>query len=341
MTGTGTRELVFIDPAVANAAQWQVRLREGVELVVLDASGDPWAQMGAAVSQHRELQAVHLLAHGAPGQLLLTAAHGLADALASPAADAALASWAAHLAADADILVYGCSSGAGDGGRQLVERIARLTQADVAASADATGSAAMGGNWVLEYRSGPVEAAPAFAAAWLAQEAPLLGVPTVSTAVAALELIEPSTLNAAGASTVTLSGWTIAHDGDAAAQLNVDVTLNDPAVGTLADPGGITTGLVTALPEGLRFTGTAEAAQAWLNQLRLDAADIERGNTAASTWLSVRVSDAQNPTLASTATLKLTVTPSNDPVRVDDAQVRVTEGASSTVIGAGALVGAG
>lgn len=336
-TGAGARELVFVDAAVANPAQWQARLRDGVELVVLDASEDPWAQMGAAVSRHSELQAVHLLAHGAPGQLLLTAAHGLADALASPAADAALASWAAHLAADADILVYGCSSGAGDGGRQLVERIARLTQADVAASADATGSAAMGGNWVLEYRSGPVEAAPAFAAAWLAQEAPLLGVPTVSTAVAALEIIEPSTLNAAGASTVTLSGWTIAHDGDAAAQLNVDVTLNDPAVGTLADPGGITTGLVTALPEGLRFTGTAEAAQAWLNQLRLDAADIERGNTAASTWLSVRVSDAQNPTLASTATLKLTVTPSNDPVRVDDAQVRVTEGASSTVIGAGAL----
>lgn len=337
VTGTGTRELVFIDPAVANAAQWQVRLREGVELVVLDASGDPWAQMGAAVSQHHELQAVHLLAHGAPGQFLLTGTHGLADALGSVTADAALASWAAHLAADADILIYGCSSGAGDGGRQLVERIARLTQADVAASTDATGSDALGGNWVLEYRSGPVETVAGFAAAWLALEAPLLGVPTVSTTMAALELIEPSTLNAEGASIATLSGWTIDNDGDAAAGLSLDVTLSDPALATLADPGGITAGVVTRLPDGLRFSGSAEAAQAWLNQLRLDATDVERGNTAASGWLSVRVSDAQNPALAGTTTLKLTVTPSNDPVRVDNAQVRVTEGAPSTVIGAGAL----
>jgi len=337
IAGTGIRELVFVDAAVGNPAPWQARLRDGVELVALGAGADPWEQMSAAVSRYRELQAVHLLTHGTPGQLLLSGATGLDNALASAKAEAALSSWAGHLAPQADILVYGCSSGAGEQGRLLVEHVARLTQADVAASTDATGADARGGNWLLETRSGTIEAAAPFAAAWLAQEAPLLAAPTVSTTAVSLDLIEPSTLNAPGASAIALSGWTLGREGDMGTDVQVDVTLGDPTLGVVVDPSGSAAAAVTALPDGLRFSGSLASAQAWLNGLRIDAADIELGNTAVSTMLSVRVSDAQDRALSSTATLNLTVTPSNDPVRVDDTVVRVTEGAPATVIGAGAL----
>ncbi|NQV33586.1 MAG: endo-1,4-beta-xylanase, partial [Phycisphaeraceae bacterium] len=46
----------------------------------------------------------------------------------------------------------------------LVSRIAKLTGADVAASTDPTGAAERGGNWDLEYTTGPIEAAPLAAA---------------------------------------------------------------------------------------------------------------------------------------------------------------------------------
>ena len=50
-----------------------------------------------------------------------------------------------------DILLYGCDVAANAHGQKLVEEIHELTGADVAASTDETGSAALGGNWVLEF----------------------------------------------------------------------------------------------------------------------------------------------------------------------------------------------
>src|SRR5690606_18703064 len=58
---------------------------------------------------------------------------------------------------DGDILLYGCNIGQSDAGQNFIERLAQLTQADVAASTDATGSAAVGGNWMLEAATGRIE----------------------------------------------------------------------------------------------------------------------------------------------------------------------------------------
>jgi hypothetical protein len=46
----------------------------------------------------------------------------------------------------------------GEAGQAFVERLAQLTGADVAASDDRTGSAALGGDWQLETRTGGIEA---------------------------------------------------------------------------------------------------------------------------------------------------------------------------------------
>ncbi len=75
-----------------------------------------------------------------------------------------------------DILLYGCNVGADDDGQAFVESVARLTQADVAASDDLTDSAALGGDWVLEVQSGTVEAEAAGVEAYdgvLANRAPV------------------------------------------------------------------------------------------------------------------------------------------------------------------------
>ena len=69
-----------------------------------------------------------------------------------------LAAWGRSLSEQGDILLYGCSVAAGQEGEALIEGLAGLTRADVAASTDPTGPAALGGNWILEAATGPIEA---------------------------------------------------------------------------------------------------------------------------------------------------------------------------------------
>jgi hypothetical protein len=68
---------------------------------------------------------------------------------------AVLARIGAALSADGDILLYGCDVAADN--REFIDTLAALTQADVAASTDATGSAVLGGDWLLEANAGPIE----------------------------------------------------------------------------------------------------------------------------------------------------------------------------------------
>ncbi|MFB3076904.1 MAG: DUF4347 domain-containing protein, partial [Lysobacterales bacterium] len=55
-------------------------------------------------------------------------------------------------------LLYGCDVANGELGVDFIDNLASYTGADVAASTDSTGAAGFGGNWVLEYNSGLIEA---------------------------------------------------------------------------------------------------------------------------------------------------------------------------------------
>ena len=68
-----------------------------------------------------------------------------------------IAGWQDSLTPEADLLFYGCDLAAGDDGRALLDNLSNLTGADVAASDDLTGSALLGGDWVLEYSNGEIE----------------------------------------------------------------------------------------------------------------------------------------------------------------------------------------
>ncbi len=132
---------------------------------VLDDMAD-WQTLAAAVPAGA-VDAVHLLSHGALGSFTLDA-----DSALTRQDD--LARLGQALNAGGDILLYGCDAAQGDDGRALLQTLAAPTQADVAASTDVTGSAALGGNWQLEAASGPVQASSADFAAGLAQYGHLL-----------------------------------------------------------------------------------------------------------------------------------------------------------------------
>ena len=74
----------------------------------------------------------------------------------------------------------GCDLAAGEDGLSLVDSLAALTGADVAASTDDTGTALLGGDWELEYTSGSVETAVAISTEAQASWVGLLAIETVA-----------------------------------------------------------------------------------------------------------------------------------------------------------------
>ena len=149
--------IIFIDTAVENhaalASEWSGR----GEIILIDASRDGIDQMMAALAGRSGLESIHIVSHGTANRFMLGTTNIDAGAVTGELGEA----WAAigaKLAADGDILIYGCDVGTDDMGQSFIDAIAARSGADVAASSDLTGAAALGGDWDLESRSGQVEA---------------------------------------------------------------------------------------------------------------------------------------------------------------------------------------
>jgi len=149
---SGTQEILFIDPTVTNYQTLVADVRPGVFVVVLNTTQDPWQQMSKVIAQCQNLTAVHVVSHGAQGDVLFGEQAFTLSKMQSESS--LLAGWRSHLAAGADLLLYGCDIGAGAEGSALISSIAKMTGMDVAASTDSTGASASGGNWTLEAVSG-------------------------------------------------------------------------------------------------------------------------------------------------------------------------------------------
>ncbi|MFM2053708.1 MAG: hypothetical protein RL456_1745, partial [Pseudomonadota bacterium] len=178
-------ELVVIDRAVPDAGALVAALRaqretgRPVEVLEIGAGDDGIARLGETLQalgqSGRPVSAVHLIGHGEAGAMQLGASR--LDALEALGRAGEIAAWSAGLAADADLLLYGCDTGAGEAGRALVDALAALSGADVAASDDLTGATLRGGDWDLEVRQGAIESGLSPAAAGLAAWDGVLAVP--------------------------------------------------------------------------------------------------------------------------------------------------------------------
>lgn len=143
MSDTTRKEILVLDNAIADRETLLQGLSDDVEVILLDG-GDSLAELADALSGRTDIEALHIVSHGSAGQLLLGGE--MVDAEALAAEQNALARIGAALDTDGDILLYGCNTGAGEAGQAFVEQLALATGADVAASNDATGAAAMGGD---------------------------------------------------------------------------------------------------------------------------------------------------------------------------------------------------
>jgi len=150
------RSVVFISADVKNYDTLLADLGNDVEVHILNTQQDGVLQMAAILQGRSDLDAIHILSHGNSGELFLGSTILNNDNLLLHSD--ALAQIGSSLSATGDILLYGCNVAQGETGVQFIHNLAQYTGADVAASNDLTGNAALGGDWVLEASTGAIEA---------------------------------------------------------------------------------------------------------------------------------------------------------------------------------------
>ena len=160
------RELVFVDTGISGYQQLVDDLLairgqgRDIEVIALDTGRDGIEQVSGVLAERSGLAAVHFITHASDGQIDLGNT-GLNSATLEQNR-AMVSRWGEALNETGDILFYGCNIAAYSAGQNLLNNIAELTGADVAASDDLTGHARLGGDWLLEFQKGEIETNVAF-----------------------------------------------------------------------------------------------------------------------------------------------------------------------------------
>src|SRR4028119_1797361 len=176
-------QIVVIDPTVEDYQSLAPSAEPRKKIFILDRAGDGVEQITELLASYTDLDAVHIVSHGGPGNLQLGSIQLNSDNL-DEYGDR-LEQWKKALAPNADILLYACNVAAEIAppiaGRSFLQRLNQLTGADIAASKNLTGSAALGGDWDLEVTIGSIETPLAFTQEAIASYDRVLGTINVTT----------------------------------------------------------------------------------------------------------------------------------------------------------------
>lgn len=164
MSGEGGA-FIFIDSSVEAyqtlASMWAGR----GTVVIIDANKDGIDQIRTALAGQTDIESIHIVSHGQSGGFGLGTSW-IDGNTAQGDLSSSLAAIGAKLSPDGDILLYGCDIAADEAGKSFLNVLAQVTGADIAASDDDTGAAALGGNWTLEATSGVVQTMALDGAQW-------------------------------------------------------------------------------------------------------------------------------------------------------------------------------
>ena len=166
-------EVVFIDSSVSDYQALIAALPANATYVILDPNQDGFAQMASYLQGKTGITSISLISHGMDGAIQAGSSWLTNADIGEYAAD--LSSIGASLKAGGQFQIYGCDVAEQADGQALVQSIAGLMHTSVAASTDNTGAASLGGDWTLEYSTGPSIATALFGANLPAYDG-LLGV---------------------------------------------------------------------------------------------------------------------------------------------------------------------
>ncbi len=159
-------ELVVFDPTVKGLPLLMKNFSRNVRYIVLDKDSDGLDRILSELKNAPEaISALHIISHGGPGYVRLGTTTLDMQALSDRREE--LQAIAARLLGKKEILLYGCSTAAGDVGKSFVSRLHSFTGVEIAASDNMTASPQHGGDWTLEVTTGKIETTPPFAQAAL------------------------------------------------------------------------------------------------------------------------------------------------------------------------------
>jgi Ca2+-binding RTX toxin-like protein len=231
--------LFVIDSGIADYQTLINGIHKSVDTLILDADQDGIEAITKALST-RSIAQLHLVTHGESGKLQLGGVQLSNESL--PRYTAQIRSWANALAANANILLYGCRVAADTAGQALVEQIAQLTGRAVAASSKLVGNEALGGQWELDVHVGQITAELAISPAARAAYKGTLNL-TVVSGVNASTLLAKILGNTTGLSniqaTITGASDSFGTFSDDPFGLGSGIVLSTGQVGTLPGPNEV------------------------------------------------------------------------------------------------------
>src|SRR5262249_45829557 len=105
--------------------------------------------------ERADVGVVHIVAHGRPGEVSFASGSLSLATIADQAAE--LAAIGRALGEDGDLLLWSCNTGEGECGAALVQELAHVIAAKVAAASGRVGAAALGGRWTLDAQSAAMD----------------------------------------------------------------------------------------------------------------------------------------------------------------------------------------
>jgi hypothetical protein len=151
--GEAVREIVFVDPGLSDTATLIGGVKPGIEAHLLTADEPALKQMARLAASRQGLEAIHVFAHGRPGEVSFSTGALTRESVAREAD--ALSALGAALAADGALHLWACETGAGESGAALLGALAESTGACVLATSGLVGAQALGGNWTLDRAATP------------------------------------------------------------------------------------------------------------------------------------------------------------------------------------------
>ncbi|WP_445173705.1 DUF4347 domain-containing protein, partial [Microcoleus sp.] len=154
------KSLVVVDTRVENYEQLIGGVKPGTEVFVLNPTREAIEQITEILVQRNSITSLHIVSHGREAALEIGSTELNIDNLETYSSQ--LQQWGKAFSESASILLYGCNVAAGESGMKFLQKIREFTGANIAASNNRTGNAALGGDWELEISTGQINTEIAF-----------------------------------------------------------------------------------------------------------------------------------------------------------------------------------
>ncbi|MEG4976520.1 DUF4347 domain-containing protein, partial [Microcoleus sp. K4-B3] len=177
---------MIVDSRVENYEQLIGGLKAGTEVFVLNPTRGAIEQITEILGQRSSITSLHIVSHGREAAVEIGSTELNIDNLETYSHQ--LQQWRKVLSEQGNILLYGCNVAAGESGIKFIQKLSELTGANIAASNNLTGSAALGGDWELEITTGQINTELAF------EKEVLEGYTSVLATLAAEEFKNPTVI---------------------------------------------------------------------------------------------------------------------------------------------------